>query len=247
MAKSDHEAAHRALHSLNFIREVWNWFLNRSVGFRRSMGIHLPVNKILLGPIHTLHDEKGRLATEDYWYEPDYSESVKIYNPSNKIDKIYSFIKIVRAHLKRVNYDVELENAIVRYGKALDLMDWENSYLQLWGVLEQLTDTTNESYKVTIRRTSFFFSDREYHQQILTHLRDYRNRVVHAGTENQDIEAYIFQLKRYVEKVMEFLLGNRFGFNNISHAAEFMDMPVDLSKLDSKIKMLRNARKWLSG
>ena len=51
-------------------------------------------------------------------------------------------------------------------------------HLRLWATLEKLTDT-EESYKATIKRASFLFEDRDYCQQVLRHLKDYRNRFVH--------------------------------------------------------------------
>jgi|SRR5680860_155529 len=126
-----------------------------------------------------------------------------------------------------------------------DLANWEDSFLRLWGVLEQLAHTRKDGYKVTIKRASFLFADREYHRLILTHLQNYRNETVHAGIDGHDIEAYMYQLKRYVEKALQFHLGSRFGFTSKEQAAKFMDLPDDMSQIDESIKIMRHAKNFL--
>lgn len=244
-AKSIDQAVGIAFDALDLIRAVWNFYLNRLKGIRISSAKRIQVNDIVLGPIHTLHDERGKLATETWWFEPDYREPTKTLTQVNKMDKMYLFLSKIRAHLKRNNYASDLKAAIIRYGRALDLPNWEASFLQLWGTLEQLTGTTTSSYNVTVRRASFLFQDYEYHQQILSHLRDYRNRAVHAGTADNNIENHLFQLKRYVERLIEFHLATKIDFKNIAEATDFMDSPKTMEELDSKIKMLRRAKRFI--
>jgi hypothetical protein len=55
----------------------------------------------------------------------------------------------------------------------------------------------------------------------------------------------MYQLKRYVEEAIRFHLGNRFGFDDIAHAAEFMDLPDNSVSLNRQIKMIRYAKKYL--
>ena len=184
--------------------------------------------------MHTLHDQRGMLATETWWYEPDYREPIKVFTQDSKIEKMSVFLKNVRGYLKRSKYAEDLKLAIIRYGRALDQVDLEASFLKLWGVLELLTDTVGSSYKITVRRASYIWKEREYHKEILSHLRDHRNSSVHAGKENHDVEMCTYQLKRYVELLLEFHLASSFGFQNIAHAAEFMDLPKDASKLKFK-------------
>jgi hypothetical protein len=71
-AKSEIEAVESALNGLNLLRGIWNFYLNYPVAWRRSAGQRNPVNEIVLGPIHSLHEPSGKLAVEYNWYEPDY-------------------------------------------------------------------------------------------------------------------------------------------------------------------------------
>jgi hypothetical protein len=247
IARSTAEAANKALDRLDFVRGVWNLWRNLGQTFRKSSGKRKPVNTILLGPIHTLHQSNGELATETWWYEPQYQGPVSLCNEKATIENMYKYMTSFRSHLKKSKYESDIILAVVRYVRALDSQDWDDSFLRLWSVLEFLTGTQSDSYKVTIRRASYMFADKEYEHQILSHLREYRNKSVHAGSESNDIESLVYQLKRYVETLIEFHVGNKFRFSSIADAAEFMDFPIDKALIDRKINKLRYAKQFMSG
>ena len=246
-ARSTADAADKALYRLDFVRGICNLWKNRGHTIRISSGKRSPVNSILLGPIHTLHQGNGNLATELWWYEPQYQGPVNLYNENAKIETMLKYMESFRSHQKKSNYEPDIVQAVVRYVRALDLRDWDDSFLRLWGVLEFLTGTLSDSYKATIRRASYMFADKEYAHQVLSHLRDYRNKSVHAGSESSAIESMMYQLKRYVEALIEFHVGNIIRFSSIADAAEFMDFPKDKGLIDSKIRKLRYAKQFMSG
>ncbi len=247
-SRSTAEAAGKALDRLDFIRGVWNLWNNRGHTVRMSYGKRNPVNSILLGPIHTLHNSNGTLATESWWYEPQYQGQIKLYNEKVKIGSMYKYMANFRCFLRKSNYKTELIHAVLRYVRALDARDWDASFLRLWGVLEFLTGTLFDTYKVTIRRASYLSPDREYAHQVLSHLRDYRNKSIHAGSESSDIiESLMYQLKSYVEALIEFHVGNKYRFSSIADAAKFMDLLDDKGLIDRKISKLRDAKKFMSG
>lgn len=248
-ARSELEAWENAINALDLVRAFWNLALNRGQYLRFSSGKRRPVNRFVLGPIHTLHKPTGDLATNNWWYQTDYQGPVSAHDPgNNNAPKMFRYANYARQCLKRSHYADHLIACLTRYVRALDTPDWEDSYLRLWGVLEQLTNTgVADNYKVTVRRASFQWKDRRYASQILTHLRDYRNNAVHSGTDNQDIETYIYQLKRYVEALLQFHMDNRFGFKTIAEAAEFMDLPDNNDELTKRIKVMKAARSFHSG
>ena len=148
----------------------------------------------------------------------------------------------VWACLAKSRYRSELEDAIRRYTKALDTREWDAAFVQLWGLLEDLTGTkSGDSYTVTIKRTAFLYAkpERDLHMQVLNHLKDYRNRSVHGGEGSEDIEAYLYQLKRYVEEVMAFHLQRGQEFSSIEEASRFLDQPADPAAIERKISDLK--------
>jgi len=236
--KTEQEAVDRAILALDFVRAVWNYFFNRTENFRIST-LQTQINKIILGPIHTLHKLGGKLATDTFWHQLEYRRPISVLSLNRKIDKMYLFYKRVKTILKKHNYGDDLKSAFVRYVRALDLADLEASFIKLWSVLEQLTDSSLDPSKITIRRTSFLFADTQYHQQVLYHLSQHRNQLVHFDAENRNIELYVYQLKMYVEFLLEYHLGSKYGFKSIANAVEAMDMNKDLNYLNSKIKLLK--------
>jgi len=204
----------------------------------------LPVNKILPGPLHTLHLPNGKLATESWWYETKRFGNERPHDVTNELGKMYKFLSNVRKRLAKCRYRQTIEDAIILYGRALDEWDWDGAFLKLWSILEKLTDT-EESYKVTIRRASFILEDRSYHQQVLRHLKDYRNKFVHEAADSSEIETYMYELKNLVEALLAFHLGSRFGFQSLKQAAEFLDLPSEKALLASRIKMMKYAQRFL--
>lgn len=123
--------------------------------------------------------------------------------------------------------------------------DHEASFLKLWAILESLTGTMREGYKITIRRTAFIFREPDYHLEVLKMLMEFRNQVVHVGTEDRNAEVYLFQLKGYVETILGFHIWKLVRFESLSEATEFLDMSRNMKNIDSKIKLLNKARKFL--
>lgn len=148
--------------------------------------------------------------------------------------------------MKKCDYQSTLENAIIRYSRALDERVWQTAYLKLWSVLELLTNSQHESYKVLINRTSFIFLDRQFHRQVLNQLREYRNKYVHTDAENADIEIYMYQLKRYVEKMLGFHLGNTTRFESMEEVTKFLNLPYEKNTIESRIKLLKIAQRFFS-
>lgn len=246
-ARSDHEAAEKGLDSLDFVRGVWNWMLNRSQFIRISMGRPESVNTIVLGPIHTLHRLNGEIVSKVWWYEPFYLGAMNRIYFVNEQEILASmkFLEKVRRKLSTHPYQKAIKEAIINYTRALDERNWYNAYMRLWIVLEKLTDTrVNVNYKITSERTAFLFDDYKYQMQVLKHLRDFRNEYAHSGAENSEIETYMYQLKRCVEGLLSFHLRNRFNFQNISEAALFLSQSSESETIKYKLKLLRAVKRF---
>ncbi|KPF70002.1 hypothetical protein IP84_03855 [beta proteobacterium AAP99] len=132
-----------------------------------------------------------------------------------------------------------------RYSHALDCVDLGKAFLQLWGLLEQLTATQSMSYDITIRRASFVFIEQPYARLRLSVLRDFRNASVHSGEEQADIEAQVFLLKQHVERLLEFHIAHCDRYASIVEAAEFLDNPTSRAAIDQRIEKLKLARRYV--
>ena len=203
VARTEVEAYHKAIDTLDLIRGIWNLYLNFRVGRRRSIGGQNLVNKIILGPIHTLHKSNGKLATEDFWYEPNFVKPSFSFPITNEYEKLKKYEKVIRSKIQKSNYGSEIEDSILKYTRALDEKNFNNSFLALWSLLENLT-VSGSSHADVVSRTLFLYKDREFHKLILEHLRSYRNKTVHTGDSiSEGMETLLYQLKGYVEMLLE--------------------------------------------
>ena len=206
-----------------------------------------PVNDIRLSPFHTVHDARGALVTEAFWYDPGYSKPAKLFSDAGVFSKLLSFASNLRRRLALLPYASDIREALIRYVRALDSADLNDTFLRLWSLLEYLTDSTLDPSKVTTRRASFMFDDRERSLLVLSNLVNYRNRFVHVGSESENIESLVFQLKLYVDALFLFHLGNRFRFASRSEAARFMDLPADANELSRRQERIKQAIRFIKG
>lgn len=245
-ARSTYEAAEKCLNSIDLLRATWNLAINKGKIWRSFGSATDPVNDIRLTPFHTLHLDNGLLATEEFWYEPSYISPAKIFYDKNKFKQIQNYSKKIRLKLSKLAYKKDIESALVRYVRAFDSSDPNNTFLRLWSILEYLTASTELPSEVTIRRTAFLYTDRETNVLILTNLANYRNKFVHAGTESDDLESLVFQLKKYVEGLFQFHIGNNFKFNTRYEASDFMNLPYVKDELHKKILRMQQALSFIA-
>lgn len=245
-ARSNHEAWYTGLDAIELLRGIWNLHLNMRTYSRWSSGKRKPINDIQLGPVHSLHISDGHLATPTFWYEPNYRGPADRLHLNKQDGKVAKFEKQVLSRLRSIPYRELLKDAIRRYVRALDQHDYNATIIQLWSVLESLTATVTDSYKVTIRRAAMIHEDHNFHRQVLTHLKDYRNSTIHAGTGTEENEALVFQSKRYVESMVLFHLRLGSSFENFDKCTEFLDLPVDVTRLRDRRTLLNRAIRFRS-
>jgi hypothetical protein len=246
-ARTPYEAAEKALNAIDLVRASWNLSLNRGKTWRHSGGRPSPVNDIRLSPFHTVHNLAGELATQTYWYDPGYAKPANLYSDKLRFSRLQEFARNLRTKLGKLPYREDIESALLRYVRALDAADLNDTFLRLWSLLEYLTNSGHDPYKVATRRAAFMFQDRERAQLVLAHLTHFRNRFVHAGSDSDEIESLVFLLKRHVDALLLFHLGNPFGFDTRGDASKFMDLPPSRVEIDVRIRRLRGARRFVSG
>ncbi|MFC1855739.1 hypothetical protein ACFL2A_04295, partial [Thermodesulfobacteriota bacterium] len=197
-------AAKKAMHKLNFLCSLWNLKLNAG----RSAGLYAlndePVNKIVQGPLFTLHSSSGHLALpKDYFWYNDYDRQVKrTNNVSTKIPNMNIFEKKARKKITKLSkqpnkqprkYENIITWSLTEYNDALNYRDKRRAFLKLWPVLERLTGTMSADYDLTVRRASFLWTkNNSFHKDILNHLRLLRNSFIHENESSIHIEYNLF-------------------------------------------------------
>jgi hypothetical protein len=245
MGRSVHEAAERALEALDLRRAIWNFSLNRQQWKRDTLERRPPVNRVIPGPVHSLHHPDGSLASEIDWYEHDYVEPIPREKSRERWKRAEREDGKIRKGLAASAYRDKIAGFLKRYTRALDTREWESAFVRLWGLLEEITGTrATDDHQVTVSRAAFLYDaqERDLHEQVLRHLKNYRHGSVHAGEDSEAIETYLYQLKRYVEDLMEFHLMSHpksdQGFGSFDEAIRFLSQPTDPPAAQKKISDL---------
>ncbi len=242
-ARSLAEAIELGLEKLNFVRGIWNFSINRRLGSRIQMGKRDPINNIRLGPLHTIHDENGKLSDKIYWFENEFVNNSSYNVVKDKWQYIKKEFVHFRKCIKNSKSDINITSIINYYTNALDTNDYHNSYLKLWALLEQLTDTGLSGYDKTISRTLFFYKNDKLNKEALEHLRIIRNRLIHKGESPDDIEPVLFQMKRFVERILLFHINNLKYFFNLHEVGRFLDIHYNKDSLKREIQFRKRVLK----
>jgi hypothetical protein len=246
-ARTDAAAVNQALDHLDFFRGIWNYGINWRTRMRYLGGLHEPepINHILLGPVHTLHSPDGSLLTESFWYQSQYLQYGEVYDLGAHWTDTRKWHRIVHQKLKRISYKKDLRNMLIHYTRALDNIDHEVAFNKLWAVLEHLTNSPGK-YEDLIKRTLFLTNnnERDYVRLILEHLREVRNGSVHDDKVRDTMMTYLYQLKWFIERLLNFHLYHGPTFHSIADAGTFLALPVDMGLLKERISDYRKALRF---
>jgi hypothetical protein len=241
------EATSNAFSSLNLVRALWTlagtygfWFRWTSSPLRRPIGI------IHLGPLHTLHRTDGSAADENsYWHEPDYRQDQDLFKRKDKWPEMEKFRKRSLRKILGHSYSSELQDLLDRYIWALDQNNPTVAFLQMWGILEKITNTVGAEYDKTIDRASWVYEDRSIPlvKDLLASLRHRRNRFVHSGPMH-DNEEIVYMVKQFLDPHLLRLINNDFRVRSIQEYAEILSLPSDLNALKRRHEKLSMVLKW---
>ena len=244
MARDEVSAVDTALESLDMTRAIWN------LGFLANLWIMhyghplLPLNKIVLGPVHTLHQLNGELASSGFWIESGQLEPITPKRVEN-YPRFSKFERAVRTWVQRAPPSLNVPRLLVRYTRALDERQMSDAFLKLWALLEELTATSRMTYDTTIQRAVFLKSNRKYHRNLLHFLRSWRNRIVHEGTHASEASLYVNQIKHYVEILLLFLLDSAKDFSTLDEFGTFLNSSTDESVVERRIAHQKRALRIL--
>ena len=246
LGRSDSEAGWQALDTVDYYRALWNIRLNTQCYWRMSSGVVYPVNKIVLGPLQTLFRADSTLVEDKWWHDRSYRGPQKVYDVTETWDALRKYEARARTKIRTSRYKDLLVNGLLRYVRALDGRDYESVFLKLWSLLEHLTLSVKDDKKVTARRAAFLWKDYEFHKEILQHLRDNRNSMVHLDQFGGRGEALVYQLKRYVEALLEFLVFSGSKFKRKEEIKHFLDLGTDRELLAERGRLIRAGIKFRS-
>lgn len=235
-AKSIYEAHEKASYSLNILRGIWNFMVNRTKWPLLPETKNKPINSFKKAPI-TVGKELNNDSYDHWWYEESYPGNFKPAKINKSISKFIDVERDIRDKINKSNFHDDLQNFFVRYATSLDEKVPKKSLIKLWSLLEALTHTTQNSYSNTIRRAAFVFENYKYHELILDQLRLFRNGVVHEDINSEYAKYHVYQLKRHVEKLLLFLLNKGQEFQNMNEVAQFLNLPRNSKDLKHQIKL----------
>ena len=149
--------------------------------------------------------------------------------------------------IRSLPFRAEIEDLIIRYAAALDHADSDLSLLQMWGLLEKITDTVGANYDETIRRAVWVYKDRSYAKEALEGVRLRRNLFVHAA-KVEERDQFLYLIESFVDPHLLYLIRNDFAVASLDEHGAHLSLPVEPDVLEKQRKQrshaLRLIRKW---
>src|SRR5262249_20624321 len=120
--RSVFEGVSKALDDLNLLRAIWSF--GATLGqwtTRLGSGPRKPIGVIHTGPVYTLHNPDGSVASDDYyWFDPDYSGDQDLFKRDDQWQKLEKDRRWAMKQISRLPYGKGLEELFSRYIAALD-------------------------------------------------------------------------------------------------------------------------------
>ncbi len=248
--RTSHDGVKNALDSLSLLRALWSFAATfRHIKMRFGSGPRKPIGVIHVGPVHTLHNPDGTAVNEEFfWFDPDFTGDQVLFQNDEKWAAIEKSRRVSMRRLASIPYRRDLEEILLRYVAALDQLNPDVAFLQLWGILEKITNTVGSKYDETIDRTCRIFvkSQRQIAKETLWSFRHHRNRYVHAGSSGHGSEEMTYLIKSFVDPHIARLLSNTFRVESLQDYGDFLGYPTDIATLERmrtwSTRALRTAR-----
>lgn len=237
-----HELARR---EIDLRRAFWN--LHENSGSWRVLASPMrAVNKILWGPVTTVHKADGAVAGNGLWFDREVSTKHSFGPRSDS--KIFTFEQEMARRVRKSPLRQFLEDALVGYVRALDHVDQEHCFLSLFTVFEHLSGGMNEgtNYGHAMKRALACFDvsndERRFREEELVYLRAFRNELVHRGRAAADEHAAVQLLLVYVHGLLKVFLGSLISSPSREEAFNALDLPPSRAGL---LAQKRNVMKFL--
>jgi hypothetical protein len=243
-ARTPEAACDIAADQFDELRGIWNLIINRRT-FQRLISSGLqPVNKLVLGPVRTIHNPSGSSAMQGAKFDDNAKILSRLFDWSREGGDLRATERKVRGYLPRIAFKADLLTAFRRYARALDGTDFQASYLKLWAILELLTGIAPARYDQLVKRTAFVWDDTRHASLFLESLRSQRNMAVHRDQVTEDIEKTVYILKRYVETILHVVLVHGRHYEDLRGFGQFLNLPPDPADLQARIVLHKRALKF---
>lgn len=251
-ARNLDDAMAAAIDQIDYLRGILSFYANPVMSISLNGVRHGSINKIRLGGMHTVHEESGKLASDQYWYESDFKTSREFHFEPVKLKSVRSSICKVMNRIESISGGEKIKDAIIRYIRALDEKNKDHTIIKLWGALESVVGK-NDSGEFVVKRCSFLFKDREYVRQTLEVARVYRNRNVHGDHSSSVANEICYHLHSVFRSLIMFYAGTK-DLVSVADINSLLDMPGDSRELmretesvEKKLYLLRKAKKLRGG
>ncbi|CAN5716324.1 hypothetical protein BH10PSE18_BH10PSE18_08220 [soil metagenome] len=241
-AKTARGAMARAMKSIDIFRGIFNLQVNTHLEIFSTTRNWTPLNKVRLGPLHTIHKTSGEIEIGTLWYEPIF-ERQDVWNKDSKL--ILRNMRFFFRAIRGTSANTKLVGSLIRFARALDEKDNNVAFIKLWSALESLTSPAGVN-EDTVRRCAVIYSDAEYHRQVMEHLRNYRNHSVHVGDPTENPRPHCMTLQNYFREIFWFYVKTAREFNDIAEANAFLDLPTNMEYLLRRQKLLKKAIAFFS-
>lgn len=215
------------LRNLNILRALFSLYNNYSFQMLTALQ-KKPINRVCLGPFHTLHNLKGEPLGTNVGYELKFIELevIEIKQRKRLISKIIN-------QIEKSPYKEELKTSLELYVKALDDYDANISLVLLWNALDKLTNECPGNYDKIIDRAKIIFGNASHHPQVINTLKIVRNDYVHNMNHNKKARSYCYELQMYFKYIFFYHLSSLSHLNSMTEALAAIDY---LGKLNDGYK-----------
>ncbi len=243
-AKHQNIATEKSLRAIDLLRAMWCMLCNHEMQYAFGSSKYKPINLIRLGSTHTLHTESGDPACETVWFDLCFLPN-DIYKFKNR-----KTLNDSRNNIKKIlspPYNKTMITSLIRYVRALDECDQNTSFIRLWSALEAMTSNKSDysQHEKIVSRCSAIFKDREYHKQVLEHLREVRNSNIHRFESSEDTRIHCYQLQLYFKHIYFFHIRNANIFNSLDEANAFLDSILDKKTAERQLFLAKRRLRFL--
>jgi len=244
--RTPNDAFNRAYEAVALLRALWTF-----AGTFGSMSLRFgalapqPLAAVHQGPIQTLHHRNGDPVSDEYfWREQDPREDRQLFDPSSGWAKLEGMRQKLSRRIGRLPYGRDLEQLLLRYVAALDHTNHDVLMLQVWSILERITNLVGARYDELIEMASWIMPDRRLWKQLISGVRLQRNRYVHSSKSAPDADQVAYLAKYILEIHLLALVHNYLKVRSLTEYAEMLALPTEPATLAERKRRLEVALRF---